>query len=296
MGYVPLGALLVLALFPRLRGRWAFLAGALVPTLFSVLVEAMQTYLPGRVSSVIDLGMNALGAGLGAALAMRATPWLADERGGRRMRQRWLVPGHFAESGLLVLAAWLVALFAQRTLLFGNGDFRGNLQMTADAEIPALVHVGTEVFVVAANLIAVGILLRLVMAEGVPRMRWWIVLLMVAVVTRVVAQLAFWEAAAAWRWVTPAALIGFTVGMVAAPLAMNLPRRTAAMSALALLALSVAVINLTPPDPVLWSQPSPPRQRMLIGLTLVGRYTAKIWPFVAMVYLMLVLQRTSSRH
>jgi VanZ family protein len=294
-GYLPFGACLALALFPRLQGGKAFFVGALVPALFSVLVEAAQTYLPGRVASVVDLGMNTLGAILGAALAVACTPWLADHRGGRRLRERWLVPGRLAEVGLLLLAAWWVAFFAQGTLLFGTGDFRGNLQVSVDPSIPAIVYGVTEVFVVAANVVVVGILLRLVLAEGVPRMRWLLVTLAGALVVRVVAQLAFWQASAAWRWITPAALIGLAVGVGLAAPVMNLPRRVAAMTAVVLLVASLIVINLAPPDPALWLQRSPPREHMLIGLILVGRYASKMWPFVAMLYLMLVLQRTPGR-
>ncbi len=295
VGYLPFGACLALALFPRLRGRRAFAIGALAPTLCSLLVEAIQTYLPGRVSSVTDLGANALGACLGAALAVRCTPWLADHRGGRRFRERWLVPGHLTEAGLLLLAAWFVALFAQRTLLFGTGDFRGNLRVSVDWSVPSVVYSVTEVFMVAANLVVASLLLRLVIAEGVPRVRWLLMLVAVALGTRVVAQLAFWPAAAVWDWITPVALIGLFVGVLAAVPAMKLPRRAAAMTGLTLLMASVLVINATPPDPALWLQPSPPREITLIGLILVARYTAKGWPFAAAAYLMLALRHPSRR-
>jgi VanZ family protein/uncharacterized membrane protein (UPF0136 family) len=288
VGYLPLGACTVLALFPHLRAGWAFAVGAFAPTLFSLLVEAAQTYLPERVPSLVDLGMNALGACLGAALAVRCTPWLADHRGGRRLRERWLRPGHLAEMGLLVLAAWLVALLAQRTLLFGTGDFRGNLQVPVDPGVPAFVFVSTEVFVVAANLMAAGLLLHVTLAEGAPRRRWWLVLILGALGARVVSQLAFWEASAAWRWVTPASMAGVLIGALAALAAFRLPRARAALLAMALLAAAALVVNLAPPDPALWLQPTPRREHVLIGLTLVSRYVSKGWPLLAMAYLLAV--------
>lgn len=288
VGYLPFGACLVWALYPRLRGGWAFVVGALAPALFSLLVEAAQTYLPERVPAAVDLGMNALGACLGAALAVRCTPWLADHRGGRQLRQRWLRPGHLAEVGLLVLATWLVALLAQRTLLFGTGDFRGNLQVPLDLAVPAIVLVASELFVVAANLTAAGLLLHVTLAEGAPRRGWWLALIVAALAARVVSQLAFWSAAAAWRWVTPASMAGVLIGALAVLAAFRLPRRAAAMLAIAVLAASVLVVNLAPPDPSLWLQPTPPRERVLIGLTLVSRYASKGWPLLAMVYLLAV--------
>ncbi|MFY8122540.1 MAG: VanZ family protein, partial [Burkholderiaceae bacterium] len=56
LGYVPLGALIVLAAHPRLRGLSAVLLSTVGGALLAGSVEALQTYLPGRVPSNIDLG------------------------------------------------------------------------------------------------------------------------------------------------------------------------------------------------------------------------------------------------
>ncbi|WP_017925063.1 VanZ family protein, partial [Burkholderia glumae] len=69
LGYLPLGVLAVGALHPRVRGPAAVLAATLFGTLVSGAMEALQTYLPTRVASNLDLGANALGALLGALLA-----------------------------------------------------------------------------------------------------------------------------------------------------------------------------------------------------------------------------------
>lgn len=292
-GYFVLAACLVLALYPRVRGRTALWLGLGLPALGSALVEAAQTYLPGREPSVIDLVTNTLGAMLGAALAVRCTPWLTDHRGGRRWRERWLQPGRFNEVGLLLLAAWFVGVFAQRTLLFGTGDIRGNLQREVQAGVPAWVYAGSEVIVVAANVVVLALLVRLVLAERAPRLTALLAVVAAALAMRLVAQLGFWPLAAAWQWVTPMAPWGVLLGVALAALAMRLPRRLAALWALAVLGLAVLVVNLTPPDPALWQQPAPPRQRLLIGLALVSRYVSKAWPLAAAVYFVLAWQRAS---
>ena len=53
--------------------------------------------------------------------------------------------------------------------------------------------------------------------------------------------------------------------------------------------------KLFTPDPVLWLQPSPPRERTLIGLALVSLYVSKAWPFAAIAFLAFVLRDRSSR-
>ncbi|MEA3091173.1 MAG: hypothetical protein QOJ04_2515, partial [Caballeronia sp.] len=89
LGYMPFGALAVLALYPRWRGALAagvaFIGGAVL----SGSMEAVQTYLPTRVASNLDLAANALGALLGAALTAPATSMLLDRGLLRRMRFMW---------------------------------------------------------------------------------------------------------------------------------------------------------------------------------------------------------------
>src|SRR5512137_2866494 len=62
LGYVPLGALVVLALHPGTRGALAVLLALVGGLLLSGTIEALQTYLPSRVPSNIDLATNTLGA------------------------------------------------------------------------------------------------------------------------------------------------------------------------------------------------------------------------------------------
>ena len=283
-GYVVLAFVLVLALFPRWRGSRAIAFGSIVPALCSVLVEATQNYLPGRTPSTMDVIANSAGALIGALAAVRLTPWLMDHRGGRQWRARWLAPGHLAEAGLVLLVAWWLLPFAQRTLLFGAGDFRGNLQVTVDPSVPGFVYAAVEVFVVAANAAAAGFVLRLVLAVGRARLRWFALLLAGALVLRWVAQFSFWNQAG-WRWLTPAATAGIALAVAVVWIAQRLPRHVAALLAIALLVAAVAVVNVAPPDPALWLQGTAPREQNLIGLALVARYTAKAWPFVAIAFL-----------
>ncbi|NIF45686.1 teicoplanin resistance protein VanZ, partial [Burkholderia sp. Tr-862] len=86
LGYLPFGALGVLALHPRWRGVAATLIVGGLGVLLSGSMEALQTYLPMRVASNLDLAANALGAVLGAALAAPATRALPDLGARRRLR------------------------------------------------------------------------------------------------------------------------------------------------------------------------------------------------------------------
>jgi len=96
--YLPLGWLLAV----RIPGLGS-LRAALVGCGFSFAIEYLQTYLPGRVPSVLDWGLNTAGTFLGAQL------------GSRSARIRWreaegvLSPGPRTRLGLAAVGTWVGA-------------------------------------------------------------------------------------------------------------------------------------------------------------------------------------------
>ncbi len=96
LGYLPLGALVVLALHPRVRGVVAVLLAVAAGALISGAIEALQTYLPSRVPSNIDLATNSLGALAGGLLAAPFASSLIDRGRLADLRLRWFErrPGH----------------------------------------------------------------------------------------------------------------------------------------------------------------------------------------------------------
>ena len=76
LGFIPLGFLVVLLLIEqrdRMSGRKAVGLAILLGSCLSVGIEAIQIFLPTRISSFIDLVLNIFGTGLGAMLAL----WMA---------------------------------------------------------------------------------------------------------------------------------------------------------------------------------------------------------------------------
>ena len=101
VGYAPLGFLLALALM-RMRSGWpAVTLATLAAACLSLVLEALQTYLPLRVASNVDFGLNAAGGLAGAVAA-----WVLERVGAidrwRRLRARWFVRN---SRGALVLLA-----------------------------------------------------------------------------------------------------------------------------------------------------------------------------------------------
>ena len=121
VGYIPLGMLFALALYPRLRGIWGDPGAAILGMLVSGTMEAVQTYLPSRVPSNLDFFTNSLGGLIGALhrrlSARAATSTKAACTG---CASAWFAP--HASQGLVLLALWPLAQIYPQRYLFGHGQ------------------------------------------------------------------------------------------------------------------------------------------------------------------------------
>ena len=59
VGYIPLGLLIVFALYPRFLRAWAIVFATVLGILISMSMEGVQYFLPHRVTSILDLITNA---------------------------------------------------------------------------------------------------------------------------------------------------------------------------------------------------------------------------------------------
>jgi len=125
LGYMPLGFLLVLSAVRTGKAPYAVVLATLMAGLLSLTMESLQNYLPARVPSNVDLGLNVLGAWLGSLLA-----WAMEKLGvidhWSRFRARWFVAE--ARGGLVLLAMWPPALLFPAAVPFGLGQILERLE------------------------------------------------------------------------------------------------------------------------------------------------------------------------
>jgi len=120
IGYMPLGTLIVYALYPRLQGGLAMLLASAGGVLLSGLMEGVQTYLPSRVSSNLDFYTNSVGCMLGAVIGVLTVRRLLDQSQLQRLRKSWFTP--HASHGLVLLVLWPLAQIYPQSFLFGLGQ------------------------------------------------------------------------------------------------------------------------------------------------------------------------------
>jgi VanZ family protein len=311
LGYMPFGALVVLAVYPRWRGAVAVAFAFGLGTLLSGAMEAVQTYLPTRVASNLDLAANALGALLGATLMSPATGALLDRGMLRRMRFLWFERDSAAVVGLAAL--WPVATMYPAPLLFGLGSWPRELWLRFDSTMqdallawtPAAWHMQAwpliasswlpddawEAVITALNLFAAGALASLPMRERAPRVRLLLVFIVVTLMVKVGATFLQSQSGLAFDWATPGALVGLMCGVAAMLIALKLPpvwRTTLASSALV---VSLVFVNLLPVNPYFDVVLADWRQGRYLHFNGLARWLAWMWPFAALIWIGLSAER-----
>ncbi|MEM5438162.1 VanZ family protein [Paraburkholderia diazotrophica] len=304
LGYMPFGALVVLAVYPRWRGALAVAIAFGLGTLLSGVMEAVQTWLPTRVASNLDLAANALGALLGATLMSPLTGALLDRGMLRRMRFLWFERDRTAVIGLAAL--WPFATMYPSPLLFGLGAWPRDLWLRFDSTMqdallawtPAAWHVQTwpafvaswlpddawEAIITALNLLAAGALASLPMRERAPRARLLISFVVAALVVKAGATFLQSQSGLAFNWATPGALIGLASGFVAMLLALKLPRGSRAALAVMALAVSLVFVNLLPVNPYFDVVLADWRQGRYLHFNGLARWLAWMWPYAVLVW------------
>jgi VanZ family protein len=295
LAYAPLGLLLPLALHPRLRGLPAFATAVGAAAFLSLGIEGLQNYLPARIASNLDVLTNVAGASLGALAATVLAPTLIDGRQVQLARQRWFRPRSAVL--LLLVALWPMAQIHPGPMLFGNGELDRELIAAlldlANRRLPVFdagQFAAAEVLVTACGMLAAGAALSAATKQDAPRLRLLLLLLAAALGTKAIAYGHEFGPERALAWLTPGAVAGLAIGLLAVTVAATAASAHAAstLSAAALLVLVVAV-NAVPPNPyhahwlAAWQ---PGRLRDLAAAT---DWLAQAWPYVTLAALLWAL-------
>lgn len=283
--YLPLGFFLCLGL-RNLRGRaTALVLATLLGALLSLAMESAQNYLPSRVPSNLDLSCNALGALIGAIFGQLVAPRSLGRL--EQAAQRLLSPLPHSELGLTLLGLWMMVPLSPEILLFGAGDLRQLLDVTPPLPF-AVEHFSViEAGVTACHALAVGLLLRCLLA------RWWQAYLLVplflllGLLVRTLAAAVLVSPGDAWQWLTPGAQLGLQSSALALLLTLWLPLRAAAVLALLALLAGTAVVNLAPFNPYSQAALAAWQQGHFLNFNGLTRLVASLWPLLALPFLAL---------
>jgi VanZ family protein len=302
LGYIPFGALLFGALVRSgTRVRTAMLLAVATGTAVSFSMEFLQNFLPQRVASNVDLGVNALGTLVGAALA-----WQVHVRGGverwQIARDRWFIAR--SAGGIALLLLWPVGLLFPLPVPLGQGQVLARVQELlaqwvdrtpvapwfegwADADLDrTALSPGGEF-----TLIALGLLAPCMIAFSVSRPGWRRLVLVLGAaalgcLTTTLSTALNFNPEHMLAWSTPQALAALAFGAVLAGLLSVTPSRASAGIGLIVLTALVIAVAQAPADPYFAQSLQLWEQGRFIRFHGAARWVGWLWPYAAIVYLL----------
>lgn len=302
LGYMPLGILVVLAVYPVLRAYGAVLLALATGMVLSGTMEAIQTYLPTRVASNLDLATNTLGALIGALLVVPFTSALLDRGVLRRLRFEWFE--RYAGKVLALLMLWPFAQMYPQPFLFGLGDWPSRLWAIADPSmrdrvldlLPWLVNIPSglasladshvwEAVITALGLLGGGLLSSLPMRQKAPRTRLVLALLAFTLLLKTAVNV-IQSTGDVVDWMTGGAVAGLAIGVVMLLPALHLPHPVRAGLAFGALLVSLLLVNALPLNPYWAGVQSGWRAGQYRHLNDLAQWLAAVWPYVAIAWLL----------
>ena len=306
LGYLPLGMLTVLALHPAWRGVRAVVAAFVLGAWLSGGIEALQTYLPTRVASNVDLATNALGALIGGAIAVPLTSPLLDRGWLRHLRFAWFE--RHASLLLVLLALWPWAQAYPQQFLFGDGDLVRQIWLWQDPDVTGRVidwvprlgqlqdylseldavasHALWETVVSASGTVLAGLLATLAMRRTAPRVPLLCAMFISAFAIKAIASAWQFSPAQAFDWVTAGAIYGVVIGALVLLVAGRGPRALRGAVALAALVVLLVFVNLLPANPYYEAALQSWRQGRYVHFNVLARWLAWTWPYLVLIYLL----------
>jgi VanZ family protein len=287
--YLPLGFFKTLALR---RLPWRFTAPLLAVTFcagLSFSLESLQTWLPTRVSSNLDLASNTLGGLCGAALALRAGPRFFSRLAA--LEQRLVAPVPYAEMGLTLLSLWLVVPQSPEILLFGAGDFRHWTGVPAAVPFAVESFVVIEASVTALNLLAVGLIVRQLAASLPVACLVVPLFLLLGLLVRALSAAILIGPGEWLAWLTTGARSGLIAGAILLTVAIFLPATPRLILTVLALVAGTALVNLAPPNPYSLAALAAWRQGHFLNFNGLTRLVATLWPFMALPFLLRAARR-----
>ncbi len=301
IGYIPLGLLIVYGLYPRVQGWAAFALTTALGLLCSGTMEAVQTYLPSRVSSNLDFYTNAVGCSVGAVLGVLTVRKLLGQSHLYRLRRHWFSPN--ASQGLVLLALWPLAQIYPQGFLFGLGQLLPILSdwlselldmsidlaglVRPDADLTPEQYWLSETIITACGMVGAALSLLCVLRRPAPRAALVIAMVGAAIVAKAMASALLFSPDNAFVWITPGAEGGFLIGAIMlAGLAFAPHAAQRRVAALALM-LSLLIVNTTPANPYFVATLQTWVQGKFLNFNGAAQFLSLLWPFVALWFLLL---------
>ncbi len=300
IGYLPFGILVVFALYPALRGLPATIVAIFAGMLLSGTLEAIQTFLPNRVSSNLDFLTNLAGTCIGAFLGAFLTRAFLEQSRLLQLRRAWFIPE--AGRGLIVAGLWPLAQIYPQGYLFGHGQLMPALSnwisdwietpvdlaalLTRDVQLSVQEYWLSETLITAFGMIGAVLTLSILLRKQAPKPLLLLLFVIIAVAVKVMANALLFAPANALAWLTPGAKGGLLIGMMMVGGLSYAPPVAQRRLAVIALVLGFIAINLVPANPYFVATLQAWTQGKFLNFNGAAHFLSIFWPLFALWFLL----------
>lgn len=309
IGYIPLGALIVFALYPWRHRALSVLLATLAGIATTVLVEVVQHFLPTRVTSLMDIATNSAGAFIGALIGWALIPSVLERSRLRLLKNRWLSKESSRE--LLLLALWPLAQIYPQAYLFGMGQILPIISATMndwfdldidlanlvlnDQIITAEQYLLAETFITAFGATAALLICVSILHRHAPKARLAITLFVAAISAKSLASAILFHPEYAFVWLTPGAQGGIVLSAIMAYGLSFAPAHAQRRIAVLTLTFSLCLVNLLPNNPYFSETLQGWVQGKFLNFNGAAQFLSLLWPFLALWYLLVPPTRANEK-
>lgn len=299
VGYMPLGMLMIFALYPNLKSYKAFLLTCLFGILLSGSMEAIQTYIPTRVPSILDLMTNACGTLLGAIIGLWTRTYFLKEGFFIHLREKWFISS--ASRGLVVVGLWPLALIYPQNHVFGLGHFFPLFSDWFSTSFDTPLDLTTlwintfqlrpeaywlaDIIITVSGLTSAVLMLFILLKRQAPRIRIVISFIMIMVAVKTLSCALLFEPQNDLIWATSGTIAG---GILSIPILVGLsfaPQVIKKKMAIVSLLLGLIVVNFVPDNPYFIETLQTWTQGNFLNFNGAAQFLAILLPFLALWYL-----------
>lgn len=308
IAYVPIGVLGVFAFYPILRNFSAALLTLLGGITLSATMEALQTYLPSRVSSNLDLLTNTIGVGIGVFVAPAMMRFFLEDSRFLQWRQQWFT--YEASRGFLVLGLWPLAQIYPQAYLFGHGQFLPIVSNWLDKALSIPLDLGAmlrgssdlnaeqywlyEAIITACGLTGTLLMLSCILRSRAPRAALLGLLLVATLSVKSLVSALLHGPDNAFGWLTPGAKGGLLLGSVMLTGLVFGPRVAQRRVAILMLTICLLALNTAPANPYFVATMQSLSQGKFLNFNGAAQFLSLLWPYLALWFLLHKTHRRES--
>ncbi|MDM0117423.1 VanZ family protein [Variovorax sp. J22R133] len=305
-GYVPLGflaALTVLRNRPDAPTWHALLRATAAGFAIALVMETLQSYLPMRIPSNVDLALNSIGTLLGAVLAA-ALERLGAVAHWSRTRANWFIDD--SRGALVLLALWPAALLFPAAVTFGLGQVFERVEDAVSEwlidtpfidwlpvrqfELEPLVP-GVELLCVMLGALVPCLLAFMVTRSVKQRTVMLVLTLLAGLAASALSAAMSYGPVHAWAWLDVPVQAGVVAAALFGALLLAAPRRLCAALALMAIIVHLSLLNQAPESAYFAQTLATWEQGRFIRFNGLGQWLGWIWPFATLGYVVLSLSR-----